>query len=64
MVAFNRPAEQLPRYLDNMRLAGFAEVSVGADGRVWRQVPGRKWHARQMGKINSSNEVVLIHRAS
>jgi len=63
MVAFNRPGEQLPRYLDNMQAAGFAEVSIGSDGRIWRQVPGRKWHARQRGKTNSANEVVLVHRA-
>ncbi len=63
MVAFNRPAEHLPRYLENLEVAGFAEVSVGAGNRIWRQVPGRKWHARQKGKTNSSQEVVLIHRA-
>ena len=28
MIAFNRPAEHLPRYLENMEKAGFAEVSV------------------------------------
>jgi DNA modification methylase len=61
MVAFNRPADHLPRYLKNMVEAGFAEVSVG--NRIWRQVPGRKWHARQKGKTNSSKEVVLVHRA-
>jgi DNA modification methylase len=61
LVAFNRPADQLSRYLENMEAAGFAEVQVG--NRIWRQVPGRKWHARQKGKTNSSNEVVLIHRA-
>lgn len=64
MIAFNRPSEQLPRYLRNMESAGFTEVSLKGADRIWRQVPGRKWHARQMGKINSSNEVVLIHRAS
>jgi hypothetical protein len=63
MVAFNRPAEQLPRFLENMRTADFAEVSIGSDDRIWRQVPGRKWHARQKGKTNSANEVVLVHRA-
>jgi len=62
-VAFNRPTEQLPRYLKNMEEAGFAEASLAGAERIWRQVPGRKWHARQMGKTNSSNEVVLIHRA-
>lgn len=63
LVAFNRPAEHLPRYLENMTKAGFSEITVGAGGRIWRQVPGRKWHARQKGKTNSSKEVVLVHRA-
>ena len=63
MIAFNRPADQLPRYLKNMEEAGFEEASLQGAERIWRQVPGRKWHARQMGKTNSSNEVVLIHRA-
>lgn len=63
LVAFNRAGDQLPRYLENMLLAGFAELSVGAGERIWRQVPGRKWHARQKGPTDSSHEVVLIHRA-
>lgn len=68
MVAFNRPEAQLPRYLENMREAGFAEVLAGAhpgvaEGRVWREVPNRKWHACFVGKTHSANEVVLVHRA-
>ena len=62
LVAFNRPKDQLSRYLDNMRIAGFAEVKIPS-GRIWREVPNRKWHARQMGRTSSSNEVVLVHRA-
>lgn len=61
MVAFNRPEMHLHRYLENMSEAGFVEISVG--NRIWRQVPGRKWHARQKGTTNSSKEVVLVHRA-
>jgi DNA modification methylase len=65
LVAFNQPERQLPRYLRNMEEAGFEELSAGGDAeRIWRQVPGRKWHARQLGKTNSSNEVALIHRAN
>jgi len=62
LVAFNRPDEQLPRYLENMRAAGFAEVKTGND-RIWREVPNRKWHATFVGKTHSSNEVVLVHKA-
>jgi DNA modification methylase len=63
MLAFNRPEDQLPRYLENMAKAQFAEVRVGNHGRIWRQVPHRKWHAALTGKTHSSNEVVLVHRA-
>lgn len=62
LLAFNRPADQLPRYLDNMRDAGFVEVQNGGT-RIWRTVPNRKWHASLAGKTHSSNEVVLVHRA-
>ena len=69
MVAFSKPAEQLQRYLENMRIAGFTEVSINADptlrtdSRIWRTVPHRKWHAALNGRTHSSNEVVLVHRA-
>jgi DNA modification methylase len=63
LVAFNQPADHLPRYLENMEEAGFGEVRMGADARIWRRVPGRKWHARQKGNTNSAKEVVLVHRA-
>lgn len=62
LVAFNRPNDQLPRYLRNMRDAGFEELQ-SSEARIWREVPNRKWHARLMGKTHSSNEVVLVHRA-
>lgn len=63
MVAFNRPDEQLERYLANMSMAGFAEVAVGAESRIWRRVPNRKWHAKLRGLTASAKEVVLVHRA-
>lgn len=63
MIAFNRPDDHLARYLKNMEDAGFAEVGVGANGRIWRHVPHRKWHATLKGKTHSANEVVLVHRA-
>ena len=62
MVAFSNPQTQLTRYLDNMVLAGFEEIVDGA--RIWRDVPNRKWHANFKGRINSSREVVLVHRAA
>lgn len=67
MVAFSEPEWQLPRYLEAMRTAGFEEYrlsidSEAPDGRLWRTVPNRKWHASQKGKIPSSCEVILFHR--
>jgi DNA modification methylase len=69
LVAFADPVVQLPRYLANMAAAGFEEILVpvgenfSADGRIWRAVPNRKWHAARKGITHSSCEVVLIHRA-
>ena len=69
MLAFSDPDVHLPRYLRNMELAGFAEVSGSAgaggsaDDRIWRDVPNRQWHATFRGRTNSSREVVLFHRA-
>lgn len=63
MVAFNRPEEQLPRYLSNMEAAGFEEWTANSIDRIWREVPNRKWHATLRGKTHSANEVVLVHRA-
>jgi hypothetical protein len=67
MIAFSDPEAQLPRYLGNMKTAGFREVlpsTAGSDGnRIWREVPHRKWHAAINGRTHSSREAVLIHRA-
>lgn len=64
LLAFNRPEEQLPRYLENMHHAGFAEVSTFSEERIWRDVPNRKWHALLRGQTHGAREVVLVHRAS
>jgi hypothetical protein len=69
LVAFADPMTQLGRYLENMASAGFEEVLLPVpghsrtDGRIWRAVPNRKWHAARKGLTHSSREVVLIHRA-
>lgn len=63
LVAFNHRDSQLPRYLQNMKDAGFNEVlPVGAD-RIWREVPNRKWHATLKNISDSANEVLLVHEA-
>ncbi len=66
MVAFSEPEWQLPRYLEVMNTCGFRELrpwnfDENGDGRLWREVPNRKWHARQKDLSPGSREVVLIH---
>jgi DNA modification methylase len=65
MLSFARPRSHLPRYLQNMREAGFSELrlSSAAHARIWRRVPRRSWHANSKGNISSAREVVLVHRA-
>jgi hypothetical protein len=67
IVAFSNPVKQLPRYLDVAQAAGLREVATptvtdSVDGRLWRSIPNRKWHAERLGKIPASKEVVLFHR--
>ena len=68
LVAFADPKWQLPAFLHAMENAGYLETLVEANhesvvgGRVWRQVPGRKWYANKRGEIPASKEVLLLHR--
>jgi DNA modification methylase len=67
MLAFSEPMWQLPRYLEVLDRAGlvelkFREWSNGGDGRIWRDVPNRKWYANHRGLTPASKEVVLFHR--
>jgi DNA methylase len=67
VVGFSNPSDQLPRYLDALEDAGLQEVqfdscATNSDGRLWRNVPGRRWFAKH--QKTASNEVVLFHRAS
>lgn len=67
VVAFAQPEWQLPRYLEACARAGLAEfrlpvLALEGDGRLWRKVPNRRWHAHQKGATSSSNEVMLFHQ--
>ena len=67
MIAFSDKSWQLPLYLDTLESAGFTEYKINElnkfnDGRIWRDVPNRKWHANLKGKTSSSKEVVLLHK--
>lgn len=71
VVGFNDVTDHVGRYLRVLADAGFEEVTfdelaTDEDGRLWRDVPGRRWWARagQRSTVapNTSREVVLVHR--
>jgi hypothetical protein len=71
VVGFNDVADQLHRYLRVMDQVGLAEIKFDAvrtddDGRLWRDVPGRRWWARAGDRAavvaHTAREVVLFHR--
>lgn len=66
VVAFAEPEWQLPRYLEVCRESGLDELHSQSaeedEGRLWRQVPGRRWYADLKGTTPGSREVVLFHR--
>ena len=71
VIGFNGGREQLDRYLFLMDDLGLTEVSLemlstASDGRLWRDVPGRRWWVAAVQRSgtapNTSREVVLIHR--
>lgn len=66
LVGFSKRSQQLPAYLKMMATAGFNEIDLShdilsEDGRIWREVPNRKWYAYRPGTEDSSKEVVLFH---
>jgi hypothetical protein len=66
LVAFSDAKSQLPRYLEAMEAAGFAETIPSGEGqnRIWRSVPNRKWYCNVVDKQDASREVVLFHRTA
>ena len=66
MIAFSDVDWQLPKYLQVMEHCGLVEDRpwgiTESDGRLWRDVPNRKWHARQKSHSPGAREVVLLHR--
>ena len=65
LIAFSNIEDQLPRYLQAMKEAGYEELECGfantGPTRVWRQVPLRKWYATLKGHTSSSRELLLMH---
>jgi hypothetical protein len=67
LIAFSKPDIQLNKHLEVLETAGFkeiraCEVSNSRDGRLWRQVPNRRWYAYNSDIAPASQEVVLFHR--
>lgn len=71
VVGFSNVEDHFARYLATMRRAGFSEVrfdplATADDGRLWRDVPGRRWWARAGDRsrvvTHTAREVVLIHK--
>ena len=67
VVAFSEADWQLARYLEVMKVCGLEEFRLwdldeSSDGRLWRKVPNRKWHAHQKEHAPGAREVVLLHR--
>lgn len=69
LVGFHNRTSELPLYLEAMDRAGFDEMVVpglangSPDGRLWREVPNRRWWVQDGdGKANRGYEVLLVHR--
>jgi DNA modification methylase len=68
LVAFSDPVWQLKTYLETMKEAGYTELEADCtaaskvNGRIWREVPGRKWYANKRGEIPASKEVMFLHK--
>lgn len=63
VVGFSDPDVQLGLYLETLRTAGFIEAPLPEAGRIWREVPRRRWHASQRSTAPAAREVVLVHLA-
>ena len=64
VVGFSQPAVQLELYLETIRASGFIEAPQLNGTRIWRDVPGRRWHAAQRQAAPAAREVVLVHQAT
>ncbi len=62
LVAFSDTDEQLPRYLEAMRDAGYGAVPLrNSEQYIYRNVPNRRWYTSEKD-TDASREMLLIHR--
>lgn len=71
VVGFSNIDDHLARYLRTMDSAGWSEytfdtVATDDDGRLWRDVPGRRWWTKTTTRTDvashTAREVVLFHK--
>ncbi len=66
LVGYSEPRIQVEPYLDVLSSAGLEEVNLRASrgwgGRVWRDVPNRRWYAGMCDRASTAREVLLVHR--
>ncbi len=71
VVGFSDPDDQLPRYLAAMDAVGleeakYDELATDDDGRLWRDVPSRRWWVAARENKGTApatgRETVLVHR--
>jgi hypothetical protein len=64
LIAFTDAATHLPRYLDAMRTAGYAEARLlgRASRTLSRNVPNRRWYAKLQVDTDAARELLLVHR--
>jgi hypothetical protein len=63
-VSFSEKENQFDKYLELLNDVGFQEkkiieLATSSDGRLWRDIPNRKWYTEK--GTTSSQEVVLFH---
>jgi hypothetical protein len=64
VVSFSEKENQFDKYLELLNDVGFQEkkiieLATSSDGRLWRDIPNRKWYTEK--GTTSSQEVVLFH---
>jgi hypothetical protein len=69
LVGFSNPINQIDKYISTLSDLGLREVKIPYlanyfDGRIWREIPNRKWYVDYLGKNTNRYEVVLIHQLS
>lgn len=69
IVGFSNPDSQMQQYLKTLKETGLKEFKLGKaasspDGRLWRSVPNRRWHATKEPRFATHREVVLFHRVA